>query len=427
MDKMYSFINKKSIKYLFTYFTIGLSGITFFTQREVIFIFSFLFSVFLFFHYKKKIDKTLLFISLFLISIAVIQSYNLGTFSYESLIGNVIIWLYPYFIIRLIGPIFTKYYIKTLYFLSIISIIFWIGINLSSQFLKFLDNLVFLLGTDPIGGENLLIFNTEHLRPGDFFIRNPGPFNEGGAFSSYLVLALGLNIIHSKSIFNKINVIFIISILSTRSTAGYIAVFIMLMFYYFWNKKLSLKLIIFPIITFVSIYAFFNLDFLFNKIYSQFSQQTSGNKNLYRVGRFGGAIADLEQLRKYPLSGRGFYKEDRFYTEEDRRVMRSASSMGIIAMITRHGLFYGILYFVFLFKFFIYYSRKEKAPNYFSIIGISGVLLTGSAQFPFITPVFISLVYIYLIYYKNLSFPSLKKPINKNVKSYKNIDNNFSF
>ena len=122
------------------------------------------------------------------------------------------IWLTPYFIIRFAQFKFLKIYVNLLYVFSIIGLFFWLIVNLSPDIYRSLLKLVQIIGTDPESGESFILYNLDHHRPTDiFFMKNPGPFNEGGTYVCYLIVALILNSISTNQIWNNKNNVFILS------------------------------------------------------------------------------------------------------------------------------------------------------------------------------------------------------------------------
>ena len=387
--------------YFLGYLIFAFSGVTFFTQRKELLLLAFFLMLFFFIKSNKNIDG--LFFSVFFLQIIISlgQLFYFQNFTAESFVGNLIIWLLPYFYIKAAGKSFVKVYINLMYFFTLIGFVFWIGINISQSFLDTLDQMVKSLNLDPVGLENFIIFNTEHFRPGDIMIRNPGPFNEGGTYATYLSFAIGLNLLQTGKLFERRTIIFLIALLTTFSSAGYIAFFFILSTYFLVNKKMSLKVFVFPIIVIISVYGFMNIEFLSNKIIKQYESQTSGNPELYRIGRFGGMLADVEQLQKYPIFGRGIYTDDRYYSYSDVLVNRTSSPMGIMAFITRYGLIFGIAYFIILFMSLKRISDIKSNKIFLVFVAFGSLLITGSGQNPFLSSAYISLFYLYF-YLKRL-------------------------
>lgn len=99
--------------------------------------------------------------------------------------------------------------------------------------------------------------------------RNCGPFWEPGAFQGFINLSFFLNIVNS-TLNKKRLLLYIITLITTFSTGGYIVMLINL-FIYFVNIteiRAKTKIIISTILFTVSLYLYNNLEFLGNKISS---------------------------------------------------------------------------------------------------------------------------------------------------------------
>lgn len=406
-----SFKNNK-FAYFLAYVSFGIVNPTF-QQYEFFPILLLAFLTFLFFFRKQSFDKLfyLVVFSLFILLIG--QAVTFGHFTFRSFAGRYLIWLIPYFIIRHVQIKYFRLFVNTLYVFSIIGLFFWVIVNLSPGIYNFLLNLVKSLGTDPISGESFIIYNLDHHRPGDlFFMKNPGPFNEGGMYACYLILALVINTFHTNKLWEKKNIIFAISILTTTSTAAYIAFFLLILVYYFSKQNLSSRLIILPVALILSYYAYTGLPFLSDKITKQFEEQSEmemGERP--RVGRFYSAKVGIELIKQNPLTGIGLYREDRFLSKEEEEIGITGSTNGVIDFATKYGLVFWFFYFSAMYLSLKKYAVYNSFQPPYIILFLLPLLATGSAQDPFNSPVYIILAYQYFY---------LKVPVkeSKNGKKY---------
>lgn len=108
-----------------------------------------------------------------------------------------------------------------------------------------------------------------NIEVGFLGIRNCGPFWEPGAFQGYINLALFLEIV-SKTLNSRKFLLYTITIITTFSTGGYIVLFFNVLLLVVNSSKMPiiLKVVIFIILISFSIYLYFELDFLGNKIRS---------------------------------------------------------------------------------------------------------------------------------------------------------------
>lgn len=102
-------------------------------------------------------------------------------------------------------------------------------------------------------------------------LRNCGPFWEPGAFQGFINLALFINIFYCSNN-NKYwllkNIVFIVTVLTTLSTGGYIVLFIIsaLIVLYKTHWLQFTKMIVIFIIVLMAIYLYYSLEFLGDKI-----------------------------------------------------------------------------------------------------------------------------------------------------------------
>jgi len=237
-------------------------------------------------------------------------------------------------------------------------------------------------------------------------MKNAGPFNEGGNYSCYLILSLVLNTILTGKLFEKKNNIFIISILTTSSTAGYIGLFLFLVIFFYSKNKIGYKILILPAIAFFSLQLYSDIPFLKQKIESQIDSQMSMDKNAnVRIGRFHSAIISLSIFKENPIIGKGLYRKDRFISNEEELIGVTGTSFGIIDFAVKYGIIAWIAYFVFLYLSLSLLSIHVGYSKIFGYFSIVPILAIGMAQIPFTHPAFIIIVFIgyyqYLIKKKN--------------------------
>jgi hypothetical protein len=306
--------------------------------------------------------------------------------------------------------------------LVIIGFIFWVSINLSESFYHQLFLFVEWLGTDPESGESLIIYNLDYKREGDWFIRNPGPFNEGGVFAVYLILALIINTIYTSRLWEVKNVLFILSILTTNSTAGYVALFLLIIAYYFSTNKYSPRIIILPVVILVGLFFFDSMPFLKEKITKQWDYQMSTEiDGKERQGRFLSARIDLKTIKENPLFGKGLYQKDRYITKEEEEYNVVTSQNGITAFAARHGLLAFIIYSLLFYRFLRHYCLIHKFRLAYVNYALIPIIAVESAQSNLFNPVFICLTYLGFYYYQF----SKRKIINKHsLQTNDNFNNN---
>lgn len=165
---------------------------------------------------------------------------------------------------------FCKFYVNILFFFAVISLICF-SYNCLVGVLPYIP----VNSTEVDGGYVFRVSSVLYTQLYDpisetLTIRNSGPFWEPGAFQGFLNLALLLNILFNNQ--NKYwmlkNIIFVITIITTFSTGGYITLFAILLFitYFKTNWHPITKILLTFIIIITSIYLYTSLNFLGEKI-----------------------------------------------------------------------------------------------------------------------------------------------------------------
>jgi hypothetical protein len=405
-------ISYNKLDYFTTFILIGFSGISFFTQSRTIFLAIVVILAFRFLM-RPRFENFFIAIILSQILLSLLQAIQIGNYSSSSFVGNLLIWIFPYFVFLEIKDKFFPIFIIIMYWLTILSLIIWSllffypGLN---DFLKFLSQTFDL---DPASNESLIFYNVETHRLFGFAFRNAGPFNESGSFGVFLILALFFNLLYEggEKLFSKKNSVFIIGLLTTGSTGSYLALGSFLILYYTIMKKKAISVLIIPLIVLFSFWAYTSIGFLQEKIESQATTQLE-SKNLYNKGRLGTAIADLDQVKKHPIGGVGIYKENRIYDETDKRNLKGGSLMGIPAILARYGIPFAIIY---LFAQILGLRKLALDQGYTDwmivFMGFALIQITWLGQSPYIKPVSIYLTYFGLQYFLNKRRNSTVKKI----------------
>jgi hypothetical protein len=386
--------------FLLMFLLVGISGIPFFTQDNLFIVISFIYSAILFYLHKEKIDRFFIVIIILLILLSFCQFLTSGSFELVQNISLILRFSIPYFTIKLLKKDFFQIYIKLLYFFCIISLLFFLP-----TYIPFLQKIIYgliqKLSVEQYDWRGSIIIYTSHYE-----LRNDGPFWEAGAFSIFLNLALSFNILNEKKIISKKNVVFIIGIITTFSTAGFIALFFIISFYFLINRTFYKNIIYLPLIILLFWFSFNNFDFLGEKINTQFDKQLNADNPYLNLGRFQSALLDIQDIQSYPIFGRGrgefrFEKDEYF---EDYGPARRSN--GLTDFIVKMGIPFAIFYFVSMFLSFKSICAFYKVDNKISIIIFIAVLILSFSQLIYTYPFFISLIYFHFVL------------LNNNLKSY---------
>lgn len=364
MTQSLKFSRRKLLNYTLTIFFIFISGNPFF-KGELSLIILFVFASLIFINRIGKISNGFkLFFSL-IILITILQSFKFSFFPIITYLGFYIKIVTSYLIIRILGLSFTKYYVKTIIFISSYSLFLYLISNINVNLL-----LPFSLNTS--GFEKLYprysFLSIFTFIPGET-LKNAGPLWEGGAYCGYLVLALIFNYFSDIKGKNKRQLLLIISIVTTFSTTGYISTFIFFFLVKYKEFKSFFVKILFVIIFVWGGYlSFTNFSFLGEKIKSQISVIDDDpyfeNTNSQR---FLNVIRDYKDFEGHELIGRGMNNKTRYLYDIEGQIR----TVGITDIIVKMGLPFFILLVYMLInsiRSFITWNSKNNSLNLLAVI-----------------------------------------------------------
>lgn len=268
-------------------------------------LFSFLFLTY--YRKNRKIDNSVFIAFLFLVALFLISNlYNkndlFGMFSrsVSILTGFSIAVLYD-------RHLFVKTFKNFVYAVSIVSM----AVELTAYMFPALFYL-FPIVSNSVGHSFSVFFfgSLEISEIGNTAIRSNGIFWEPGAFAIYLILALMFELFFSKRISKKRVFVFILSIIITFSTTGYICLSCLLILYILYNKrekqsKLIKATIILSACCVLALSLLSNSTFLFDSVFSKIFE-----KNSSAGSRFSSLFNGLFISFKNPLLGVGDSSND---------------------------------------------------------------------------------------------------------------------
>jgi len=381
------------LNYFLVWIAIALSDFNFFIVYDILKLILFIFLLLLFINKSLKIDKGILVVSCIYILIILLQWISWGGSFIAIFTSTVSVIFIPYMIIKIVGIEFPKYYVNIIYYYSIISIVFWILSNIYPDFHLITKLFASNIGTDPLNGEQFLIYAFEKQRIYGL-IRNPGPFHEPGAFGAFLTLAIIFNTIYQNSFLNKKNIIMIITILTTLSTSAYIGLAVFSTFYLFYSNFSSItKLLLSPIILIIFFNLFSNLDFLEQKLKTQFTFQMSAKLTSETDGRFHGARKSLVVLSKYPFTGRGLLSKTKANLNSEE-----AAGYGFMQFASTVGIPIFLFYIFGMFKSLRNFCELTGYHRMFSLVSFFAILINLSAQKFTASPIFMIIFLCFVIY-----------------------------
>lgn len=204
---------------------------------------------------------------------------------------------------------FINIYLKVMYFISAFSIFVFLVVLIFPSVITYAP----VIGQrDGVNVHNL-VFSV--ALPGSEFNRNYGFFWEPGAFQVYLNLALIFELFITKRLRKKYVLAFILAVITTFSTTGYIVLLPILVAYMLNNKGLVLrykntfKYIIAIIVVALIAFRFMPDDYirlLFGKLEGLFSE--SGSSHFSTTVRVNAIIYPFFEFLKSPIVGVGYEK-----------------------------------------------------------------------------------------------------------------------
>lgn len=295
------------VEYFLIFSVIAFSGFEYF-YRSILLYYILIFPVALYFFYRNKdlIVSGALVQFMFLIYIWSTFQVFLGVMD----ISNQLILLIRFFCYYAIASIvlrnFCDKYVKIVYFLSCVSIVAYLLMNISSSiydFLILISRNIKSLNVDPnfISSNpcnTLILFIIPHT---DIY-RNSGPFWEPGMFGVFINIALIIRLSSAGRILDKKVVVFILASLTTFSTTSFFATLMILILYSILIKH-NVKAMFFLIVLLLAIVPVLNSDLIAGKIESNLD---NADKSWSRFGAF---LLHLSIIKEHPLLGVGFVSD----------------------------------------------------------------------------------------------------------------------
>ena len=341
------------------------------------------------------LDKKILVIFIIYTLLAVIQGL-IWDFSLFTLFSSFVIsYLSVYYLYKIYGIYFFTILERVLWFYTFVCLIIFIGhetIPAIGDYLSFGINYLAGFSSDVDYHQRSLLFYTYRpaMSTSFGFIRNCGFAHEPGGFAVFLVLAITINFLKNIPIFSKRNIIYLIALFTTVSTAGYLAFIVLTLLSIKQKRSRTFGLIILPIVLYLAIYFYSTLPFLQEKINIQYDDQMGRSMNRQTTGRFYGAVKSIYVITKYPLYGRGLLSMSKPSSSLDPEY----TDYGWLSYIAGLGLLIGSL-FMFYFTRGIYRFVRDSGYNdyHFIIIFIS-IMINLSAQVYITNPTFFIFFFI---------------------------------
>lgn len=380
---------------LLVFSLLAVSAMEYFYRSQNYIVIAFCIAALFFFRFRRTLTKGFfLAVSLFFV-VESIQYMIFGGFNLRTFFGTYVRLALAFMVVSIVRERFYVYYVRILYFLCIISLIFYLGsfvAGAQSFYLQTLSKLVpnpwEAINTFYKSKPNIVLFTFhDSLFSG---MRNSGPFWEPGAFAIFIMLALIFNNSSEPLLKSRKNLVFILTLITTFSTAGYIAFFL---FLFYVNFELVTRNVLYVVILAgviaATVFFYERIPFLKEKIEENISLADETTSS-----RFGSAIADFEAFKRSPIVGlgragakEGFISEHEF-SEENHR------NNGVFDLLSKYGLPLFLFYMINIYRSFRNGFAGVSSPRLFSIVAFSIIFLLGFSQGIFLKPFFYAFLFL---------------------------------
>ena len=246
-------------------------------------------------------------------------------------------------------------YLKVISGLALVSIVF---------FCLNVVGIVFppLVAIDTSGDS--LVFYNQMINTQTGLVRNAGMFWEPGAFAGYLILAFLPYTNHMSFLWARYRwrvIVILVALLTTLSTTGYIVCFILFITQLSVSVRNKWTMLLVYIVSIpLAIYAYFNLEFLNDKISDELERTSEMTAQDINFSRTGSMIFDWHYIRKHPIIGNGLVMSTRYadhlgyYDADDL----DAFSNGFTGNIACLGITFMLAYLATIYRNRTIYFRK---------------------------------------------------------------------
>jgi hypothetical protein len=319
--------------------------------------------------------------------ILAVQSISFNFFPLKTIAGFIIRLFVAFAAIRLVKD-FPRIYINVMYGICIISLCFYVpeqlfhavGRDFASLFTP-LANLVKEFFLPDHKYATIFIYNFENPYNSHDIYRNAGLFWEPGAFAGYISLALiflGLEREkYERRFYISRFLVLTITLLTTRSTMGYLIMPIVLSIHYRRVTKsvvenlgrIAVGMLMLPLFMALLINVW-NLEFIGRKIAQQYEGAIAQRDYLWEYTRFGSMMIDWKYIKRRPIFGWGIHPKTKFALDpKDERRTKGAGN-GFSGFIHRFGILGMITFALFAWRGFYKLSRESLLRSVTAILAI---------------------------------------------------------
>jgi len=372
-------------------------------------IFVFLLIIFIFSNYKFDYLPIVIIVAFIIINL-LSAVYNRGmVYSQTGFFSIIIKLMISYMIIKMVGYKFLELFIKYIYRLSIIGIVCYVIITIIPDIVDrvpYFFNQLAGQRQARSGGFYLFFFNynpwakitlssTDVIIENSALLRNSGFMWEPGAYALVLAIALALELCLNGINNKKIITVFLLATITTFSTAGYLAMYFLILVLLEKNKKINkgYKYIFLLPVIFYGAYVIYQLPFMEGKINVYFNNpqfhKGLGSERIY-FNRLGYIINSVNQSLYWPF-GNGIF-ESSFDIKKFGKVTSGASTVGSI--LYTWGWLGLVVFFLSIKNFFYSISKGARNIALFSTLAV--LIVFASNPVAGLTVSYMFLYYYYL-------------------------------
>ena len=234
---------------------------------------------------QKNFDKTVYTYILLWTILFLLNGFYVREFALNSALHIIIKMTIGLLVLFVLNKKILAYYSDIIYFFCIISLICF-AYNHIWGVLPYIS-----LGERMDGGSgfrvtSIIYTQLYNLNSQGLTFRNCGPFWEPGAFQGFVNLAITIELLSDKvrdKIWSFRMLIFVITVITTYSTGGYIVLALNFFYYLSTNKDLAMlnKIMLIGLFFMIALIVFLKTDFLYNKIVNDRGRLGTSSSDLF--------------------------------------------------------------------------------------------------------------------------------------------------
>jgi hypothetical protein len=310
-----------------------------------------------YFYLENLIKPSFIILTSMFAVVSAVYAVRNGAYNEVTYFGFFIKIYIAYYCRELSKENFGIYYVNVIFVLTCICLPLYLVQLLSFDFTYRITN---FFGVDD-GYEimhSAIVFTTVPIHE----IRNCGFMWEPGAFAAICIVTMYINIFgNGEKLFSWRNIIFILAILTTKSTMGYLSLLIPISLVMrdaiAENETLKrLAIVIVPALAIGFYVLFTNVEFLSKKMVAELDgideemtlvEQGSKDNFVVATTRTTSVILDLKTIIQYPLMGLGVDKNTTGDSKQAISTSLTVTACGVTALLLRFGVV-GLFFYVFI-------------------------------------------------------------------------------